>query len=520
MKNKIMILAMIILIFAIMQNVIAAEPRNSVGANYETTCSGDICTTEIYSYEKYFLRNNQWEEIDEDFFDCSSDGRAKYCTNDYHFNIVADDGDVSAKIGNSEFAVKLSNFRNLPLQFNPIIEGNTITYQNVVQDYVDVKYSYFPTKLKEEIVLKQQLPNLDRDLEIQFNKRGNAPFSVDPSYVCDSQGICSSLSHTIEGNSIIITVPKWILEHPALTYPLYVDPTITLDNNSILWNGYITNETNSSGSVFIRENNPNNNIKVGNLLSIAGPNGTTVRHGNGNIDWNVSSIPDGADIYSAVLGIYTETSSNVSVNVSINVTQMEGNSFIYPNQEGYCEGNCNFFIDINNGSFYNSSIVQTERAVNLTLSSQAITDLKASLPSDKFSNGLLGFWEVNKEVWIKSRDANQEAKRPRLIIVWGANQTDANSAIVQGINNSLPGNPIKTNQQIYLVNENNQHYLGTFDKATVYGNQTWVFNYVLSGESFLNIPSLFRVLNVWENQSLSYEEIVSQVQNFINITKY
>lgn len=208
------------------------------------------------------------------------------------------------------------------------------------------------------------------------------------------------------------------MNHPNVTYPLIIDPTITLDNNSILWNGYITNETNSTGSTFVRNSNPNNNIKVGNLLSLAGPNGTTTIYGNGDIDWNVSSIPNNADILNVTLAIYTETSSNVSVNISINITQMIGNSFTYPNTEGDCQGNCHFYIDINNGSFYNSSIVETERAINLTLSQQAVNDLEAALSSDKFSTGLLGFWDVGKEVWIKSRDANQENKRPILIITY------------------------------------------------------------------------------------------------------
>ena len=110
------------------------------------------------------------------------------------------------------------------------------------------------------------------------------------------------------------------------------------------------------------------------------------------------------------------------------------------------------------------------------------------------------------------------SKSPKLYITYGANETDVNSAIEQGINNSLPNNPIQTIQQIYLVNQTSGHFLGTFDKATIRNNQTWAFNYVSGGESFINMPSLFNILNVWENQSLTFSEIVSQVQNFINQT--
>ena len=61
--------------------------------------------------------------------------------------------------------------------------------------------------------------------------------------------------------------------------------------------------------------------------------------------------------------------------------------------------------------------------------------------------------------------------------------------------------------------------LGTFDKATIKNNQTWAFNYVTSEESFINMPSLFNILNVWQNQSLTFSQIVSQVELFINTTK-
>ncbi|MCH7645975.1 MAG: hypothetical protein IH788_02110, partial [Nitrospinae bacterium] len=65
----------------------------------------------------------------------------------------------------------------------------------------------------------------------------------------------------------------------------------------------------------------------------------------------------------------------------------------------------------------------------------------------------------------------------------------------------------------------NQHFLGSFDKSTSQENQTWAFNYVTEGESFTNIPSLFTILNIWENQTLSSEEITFQVETFINQTK-
>ena len=101
-----------------------------------------------------------------------------------------------------------------------------------------------------------------------------------------------------------------------------------------------------------------------------------------------------------------------------------------------------------------------------------------------------------------------------------ANESEGDAAIEEGINNILSGISISSDQLIYLVNETGDHSTGYFDKVVREDNQAWAFNYVYGAESFTNMPSLFKVLNVWENSTLNYESIVSQVENFINSTIY
>ena len=101
----------------------------------------------------------------------------------------------------------------------------------------------------------------------------------------------------------------------------------------------------------------------------------------------------------------------------------------------------------------------------------------------------------------------------------GDNESFARQAIEEGIDNSVLTDPeINTDQQIYIRYVNNTHALGGFDKFTTENNQTWVFNYVTSGESYTNIGSLSNIVNVWENSSLAYETIVTQVETFIDST--
>ena len=100
-----------------------------------------------------------------------------------------------------------------------------------------------------------------------------------------------------------------------------------------------------------------------------------------------------------------------------------------------------------------------------------------------------------------------------LIPVDYANESEGRKAIEEGVNNSLPNNLIESDKQVYLFD--GVHSLGRFDKLTRKNNQTWVFNYVTEGESLVDINSLFNVLNVWENESLTYGQIVGQVEEVV-----
>jgi hypothetical protein len=99
-----------------------------------------------------------------------------------------------------------------------------------------------------------------------------------------------------------------------------------------------------------------------------------------------------------------------------------------------------------------------------------------------------------------------------------ANETQGRLAIEEGINNILTG-IILTDEQIYIGYISDSSELGVFDKIISYGDQTWAFNYVTDGESSTNIGSLKNIVNTWEHSDLTYEEIVSQVEIFINSTK-
>jgi len=100
-----------------------------------------------------------------------------------------------------------------------------------------------------------------------------------------------------------------------------------------------------------------------------------------------------------------------------------------------------------------------------------------------------------------------------------ANESSGRQAIMEGIQNSIPGAIIQTDQQIYVVYPEGTQTTGVFDKVATLGDQTWAFNYVTDGEEATGMSSLFTVVNVWEKSDMTYSEIVSDVESFIDETK-
>ncbi|GEM_PF-3142303 len=479
-----------------------AQQKVEKGANWETECNEEQCQTTIYSYEKYWKNSQgEWEEIDENFYDCSSGGEKKYCTKTYHFYVEADAlGNVKSVQNAKNFNMKLSNFKNTQPSFSPRVNGSVLIYENVIPN-VDLRYQYLPRKVKEEIVIKEKLPNLGtEDFNISFEKSGNTQVKFAEFYICDNGGFCEYMQSFVGEDEIIVQIPVQFLNEAE--YPVVIDPSIELNHSDISWNGFVLFDSGDVPS-YTRFNNPTSIT----LSPVA----------RGDIDWNLSSIPDGSEIVNASLDLKLGAPS---FPYNLSIWHMEGNNNSYPDTTGDCpSGNCLFYNDMANGTEYNRSIIGFKNGhIIIEMPPSAVSDIENSLSDDLWSIGLST--THTSSVSVGAKDNSIPENRPKITIVYGANQTNSDSAIEKGINNSLPGNPVKSAQQVYLVNENGNHYLGTFNKATILYNQTWVFYYTNNPATLLNIPSLFSVLNVWENQTLSYEEIVSQVESFINNTKY
>jgi len=492
-----LLLLSVFIFFTTAQSQPSHQSTSDKGSNFERTCIGDKCNLVVFSYDKYFQRNGEWEQIDENWYPCGDN----FCTKNYYFNATADsNGLIKMNIGNRQFRQQISTFRNLNVTLSsPTISGSVLTYTDVIPN-IDLKYQYLPHKLKEEIVIKQPIENLSReDLHTLFTLAGDSLFSLEEPFICDSGRKCAPINYTLSDNQVSLVIPWRFLTSETTVYPVTIDPSFTLDNASIIWNGVAG--TWSDGDIIsqFRTNNP------ATLLVGAISGGNT----RGDIDWNLDLVPDTGNINNATLSLFFE---NLTAPNYINITNMEKNSSQWPDD---LQGNINFNKDMGNGTIY-SNYTPTFNAsnlfINFTFNQQGLDAFKNSLSTTKrFSTGISS--NLALSLSISGRDNANSSRRPTFIISYDF------SAIEKGINNSLPNNPISSDQQIYIVGLNGQHYLGRFDKTTTKNNQTWAFNYVVSGESFINMSSLFNIVNVWQNSSLNYSQIVSQVENFINNTR-
>lgn len=96
-------------------------------------------------------------------------------------------------------------------------------------------------------------------------------------------------------------------------------------------------------------------------------------------------------------------------------------------------------------------------------------------------------------------------------------ESSARTAIETGINNALSTKTIYYDQRIYTYT--GIHNFGKFDIFVVSGNKRWAFNYLTGNETYTNMQSIGTTLNVWENISLTTNQITEQVQALINFTK-
>jgi hypothetical protein len=418
--------------------------------------------------------------------------------------MLDDEGRLTVTQKNNEISLRLVNSSLGEMSLTPTRRGNEVRYSNITQG-VDVRYYYFPRKVKEEIILNEPLVSIpENGVRFTFEQTGElGEFEFERPYVCDAARRCMYLNLSeLGGNLLEIVVPASYFERD-LEYPIVIDPTLSMDSDWITWSAYVQYD----GNEYVRYEDPAQLPLVNNSEE-----NVVV---NAGFEWLADTIPDDATVQNLTLQIYViggEWNNIYAHELLYHET--------YSDETSACEGNCMLFEDMAKGTLLGESMISGEGFLNLTMNAAGRLDFEEDSESGEQMWGVGLVTDSLSFIEVGGRYDTNASRRPRLTAIYGASNSDGNAAIDLGINHSLPANPVVGNKQVYVVNEWGQHYLGRFDKTTILNNQTWAFNYVMGDDIFTYTPSLFKVLNVWENTSLAYNQIVNQVEVFINATRY
>lgn len=185
-----------------------------------------------------------------------------------------------------------------------------VRYNDVFED-TDIEYTIFPEHIKEDIILNEwngvsnYQYQLNTDLEARIiadnsinfvDATGKVVFTIPQMFMYDSAEIseCSysvgvTLSENSDGYLMTIALDTEWLSDTDRVYPVIVDPTITLQNNSV------SDTTIYSGM-------PNNNYGSSEYL-VVGEHGDTYGTGKALISFPITSLPTIESVESATLNL-------------------------------------------------------------------------------------------------------------------------------------------------------------------------------------------------------------------------
>ena len=192
MLGKVLILSMIllgfILIFSYMTDRIEAQlgPFVTYTENTVTTCTQNVCTTEINPLKTYFYNDSlqTWQRINESLTPCSG----AWCSGDYGFRMrVAANSTVILNTTKGIMSYDMLPFLTRKLNLTNIsLIDNVLTFQNVFPN-IDLQYVYLSEIQKENIIFKSNpgfIPNNIINLSFTYSgKRYNSVKNHIPTLV-------------------------------------------------------------------------------------------------------------------------------------------------------------------------------------------------------------------------------------------------------------------------------------------------------------------------------------------------
>ena len=153
----------------------------------------------------------------------------------------------------------------------PVSKGNTVSFTNVAPN-VDINYTTLPTGLKEEIVLKKQVPSHIFNFSLNttnaypesqtnalysstfYDQKGQYLFHFEKPFATDAKGsrtdnVSVQIKRDTKTNAYFLTldVDRTWFESPDRVYPITIDPTIVHNTSTVFATGQL-NRVKDTGS--------------------------------------------------------------------------------------------------------------------------------------------------------------------------------------------------------------------------------------------------------------------------------
>lgn len=400
------------------------------GASWEEVCGSEGCAIAFYPYQRYYQDAGAWKAIDETFRTACPQG--DFCVPDNLYQAALDDGAVTLTRGTASLSFALRGVEGgfpAPSFAAPARDHNRITYQGVFPG-VDLTYAYFARDFKEEIRVHDPVfSSFSQDPVFSYTLSGEGFFLAEP-WVCDAAGACLSLASSRQGTAYRFTIPLAWLTDPERAYPLTIDPTVSLDNQSVTFQGMDVRNPTVNPNVYTRQSQET--IKVGRFTGGTPSESKVYR---GMIQWNTSAFPDNANVTSVHLVIRASQAASCPGNTNVSLQDLDQQVAAYPDTN---DGNRLLFGDIGNASLgrepFNWTNITGEGFYNLSLA--ADWDLEAKLAQDWFSVGFAAQREQNcpgtattNETRFDSPAAANSSNRPVLYVTYRATITTFNNSL-------------------------------------------------------------------------------------------
>jgi len=295
----------------------------------------------------------------------------------------------------------------------PVSKGNTVSFTNVAPN-IDINYTTLPTGLKEEIVLKKQVPSHIFNFSLNttnaypesqtdalyssifYDQKGQYLFHFEKPFATDAKGsrtdnVAVQIKRDTKTNAYFLTldVDRTWFESPDRVYPIIIDPTIVHNTSTVFATGQLNREkdTGSGSSPSLEsyyQELPADANTVG-LWHMNEASGNVLdSSGNGNTGTPTGSITVTSGILgNARTGFGSSQSINLGSSTLLNPsTAMTIEGWIYPtgtptgNGEILCHCNGStdayqFFITGSTPHILNLSVYNTS-GTNYSVSSLAI----------------------------------------------------------------------------------------------------------------------------------------------------